>query len=1106
MVAPLTRCIRTGASGPDRLSLTVNPAFDIEQQLQRHGSALRRLAGELVRDPGAADDAVQEVWTAALQQGPRHAGSVGGWLRTVLVHAVARLRRGERRRVVHEAVSGALRGDVAEDHAIVLARQELAERLLTMLRSLDAPYGDVVWQRYFEDRTPAAIAAASGVPVATVKSRLQRGLGMLRERLGKDGDGGDWRGAFVAAFGLRESVAAPAAVVVMTGGVLVTTAMKWGTVAAAAILVAAFVWWPKPDGVLPGAPGSSQGASLVAAATNTNDRAAANESTQLGATDARREVRATSPTTSPPLATVRGRAVDDAGNPIAGAVLEVNGSWANVTRMEAWLKEHDQTEQVQVRSSPAGSDGRFALEFASPPPFQFFLSVHGDGFASMRGSLPEIAVGRVVDLGDVVMSPGVLVRGRVVDQTGLPIADAQIDVHIRRSDDRDGPFRPSSYFAARTDPRGAFTLPGLLVVGSYRLQLSDGFEVQAPDPIELVAARRTEDVVVVATRLEVPMITGKVLDQDDQPVRAVTVAWGPRADTLVDGGKSKADGSFELRCKQSDPKVPVRIAAGGEGIERAAVDGDVAWGTRDLVVRVFRPGELEVRVLDASGEPIAKCRANVEPRNQLAWGNAGKASSAPSVGGAIRFGGLVRGAYYAVVQFDRSTDQLPIVAAFEFDGRAQRVEVRVGTTRTRLLRVQHPDGSPVAGSRVQLCEMLGNTFDSDCFVAARGEWFMPNGLPRVLVVAEFTTGHDGTLSLRGPRDRVMGLRVVGSAHTPVERADLAFDTAAELVVTVDAGARFCGTIVPDGVMAELRRLARTAGAPFPESCRPMLRLRRDSQPPELVPTQRQPPSERAAFVVRGDGTFDVSGLPAGRWRAEIEYWYVNEWAAMSRVFDFGAVELQSGKTLTVKADLQRLLPGTVEGLVLRNAVPCAKAAFSIQGMYGVRPDGRPDTESTRIDTDAEGRFRFIGRAGRYAVISSNEGMRLRSDARVDVVRGSIARQTFEFSTGKLALRVIAPNGAPVQAIGIHIEPGLGQVTTNLDGNATSEVPAATPLTLRVLPKRLDSAEVRQQLMRDAAAAGGGDPFAAHWLVVGTTTVKAGEATTLEVRLPPEWAK
>jgi hypothetical protein len=77
--------------------------------------------------------------------------------------------------------------------------------------------------------------------------------------------------------------------------------------------------------------------------------------------------------------------------------------------------------------------------------------------------------------------------------------------------------------------------------------------------------------------------------------------------------------------------------------------------------------------------------------------------------------------------------------------------------------------------------------------------------------------------------------------------------------------------------------------------------------------------------------------------------------------------------------------------------------------------------------------------------------------------------------------------------------------TGVDGRATCELTAGT-YTFRIVPQRLMSEEAQRRLREEADARGEEDPFARFWITVGTATITAGEATTLELRLPPEWEK
>ncbi len=252
------------------------PMHGLEHELRQHAGALRALALRLV-GPAHADDLVQETSLLAWTQRPDERGGLGGWLRSVLRHRAGKLQRGEARRAQREQHAANER-DVTSP-ADVAAQREAMVALHGALMALPAPYQGVLLQRFFQDLTPTAIAATTGVALATVKSRLQRGLLLLRERLDGTEQRGrrDWRSAFARAFALPRT-AAPA--VAISAGAMMSTKIFWIGGAAAAALACVVLWPDTASTALP-----ARGASDVAAVA-----AAATTSEAVGAAPERREV------------------------------------------------------------------------------------------------------------------------------------------------------------------------------------------------------------------------------------------------------------------------------------------------------------------------------------------------------------------------------------------------------------------------------------------------------------------------------------------------------------------------------------------------------------------------------------------------------------------------------------------------------------------------------------------------------------------------------------------------------------------------------------------------------------------------------------------------
>jgi RNA polymerase sigma-70 factor (ECF subfamily) len=203
---------------------------------REQSASLRRLARSLVGDPAAADDVVQETWTAYLSRPPAEAGAIGGFLATLTRRLAWRAQRGEQRRRDRERLAAQRELDPGPDE--FAERAAVLREVLDALATLREPYRRALWQRYFDDRPPREIARESGESLATVKSRLQRGLELLREELDRRHGGRRSNWAVV----LLPFSAAGAGILGLGvgGGVLMGSAVKF---TAAAIVIAGLGTW-----------------------------------------------------------------------------------------------------------------------------------------------------------------------------------------------------------------------------------------------------------------------------------------------------------------------------------------------------------------------------------------------------------------------------------------------------------------------------------------------------------------------------------------------------------------------------------------------------------------------------------------------------------------------------------------------------------------------------------------------------------------------------------------------------------------------------------------------------------------------------------------------
>jgi len=215
-------------------------AFDA-RELLANARWLRRVARSLVLDAASADDALQQVWLKALERPPRTRGALGSWLARAVRSEVRQHRRSEKARARRER-RVSVRETGAPSPTSVVERAEQLRRLTDLVLTLEEPYRETILLRYYEDLEPAKIARRQGVPGGTVRSRLKRGLDLLRERL--DREHGDDRRAWALALlplvhGEGDATAtAAAANLDLLGGVLAMNA-KWK-----ALLVATFLIIP----------------------------------------------------------------------------------------------------------------------------------------------------------------------------------------------------------------------------------------------------------------------------------------------------------------------------------------------------------------------------------------------------------------------------------------------------------------------------------------------------------------------------------------------------------------------------------------------------------------------------------------------------------------------------------------------------------------------------------------------------------------------------------------------------------------------------------------------------------------------------------------------
>ncbi len=516
---------------------TPDASYDLKRLLAQAGW-IRRLAANLIHDPGTADDVAQETLLAAMKESPEPKATRRGWLAgTVRNRAKARW-RSEQRRAKRELAVGRKRGH-APSTADVAERVEAQRHLAQAILVLDDPIRSTIVRHYLDGISMAEIARQEGVASATVRSRHARGLVLLRRELdGRyDSDRNAWQKAlspFAATGGgaAVETVTVAALSVmekVLIGGIV-------ASLVACAFLLSHILRQPDAsdtvvkrasEGLMDptGQPvglrgrGTKRGPFTVPDANMRRWQDMEKGSEDWWQSDVHGIC-------------VSGRVVDAEGQPIERAVVYRIPRW---TRSSGDTNEDDGSDAGTISAPFTATDANGKFSFRSH-------ELHGDlrlrFFASnyaVNEAKIEVEPGQDQDVGTIVLSPGGEVRGRVVDERGVPVegADVTLELAIAATNalspnwrrrhlllDRFACF-PST---AKTSGDGTFLLRGVGEDVVCVLAHARGRHSAFSELLEVVSGRTIDDVEVVLRPLgPKDAVRGIVRFEDGRAVRSVDV-------------------------------------------------------------------------------------------------------------------------------------------------------------------------------------------------------------------------------------------------------------------------------------------------------------------------------------------------------------------------------------------------------------------------------------------------------------------------------------------------------------------------------------------------------------------------------------------------------
>lgn len=515
--------------------------------LLAHAGWIRALARSLVpADAHLADDVAQDACLAALEEHPETDRPLGAWLAGVVKNLVRQHRRGAARRSDRE--ERAARKEATPSTLDHVAALSLHRALVEAVMKLDEPYRETIVLRFFEELSPTEIARRCEIPVATVKTRLARGLEKLRAKLDCDhgGDGESWLLALVPL--CKPAGGAPAATL---GVLLVSTNLKIA-IAATVIVTGIAVYFASRDSAPPERASVTEvaaaGVPALEAAGARGEPLTADvvhgERTAAIAIPTAQEAPAPPPAAAP-VERLRGRVLDASAHPQG----LVRVYFAAGTRMVSSSEFNVPRPEFDASSPSALTDAAGRFEMAAPAT-NGELAVSDERWTTVLAS--SCGPGSVESECVVVIAPRLLLRGRVSDESGRRLSGVRIEIRLPRN------FRiafphildnsSERGWIVDSDAQGEFEIDDAPRVEGAKMQVMlAGYEtlsIPAPD----MSDRALE--LVMKRPVSTPgMVSGRVLDDHGKPAAGARVGLGPTTLAVAD-----ETGAFTVEIPKDGPR------------------------------------------------------------------------------------------------------------------------------------------------------------------------------------------------------------------------------------------------------------------------------------------------------------------------------------------------------------------------------------------------------------------------------------------------------------------------------------------------------------------------------------------------------------------------
>jgi protocatechuate 3,4-dioxygenase beta subunit len=713
---------------------------------------------------------------------------------------------------------------------------------------------------------------------------------------------------------------------------------------------------------------------------------------------------------------IQGVVVPPAGATDAKEVLKDKGvrlfGWSNTTRESVNRGDKlDEALHFDLRGLPPGIDYQIECELPD--------------WAPGRAENVVVAAGADREI-ELRLQAGARVSGRLVDEAGQPVVDAQLHAQIEvkhgaesRYEHRQGKVAEDGTFAVRGLPAGEVTL-NVQKKGCVDAKLELG-------KLEDGAVKEGVELRVLSGHF----VAGRVLWPDGKPVPGATV----RAeeidpdrdnsfyfrDTGDPGFKSDGEGNFRVTGLKDGPFVvtaqgaspPAESAAGAEPesplqaklkkrgpkwrakLDRVAAD-DAA------LVLTLQPGfSLAGRVVDDTGAPVTQFLVRATKYDRAnAW--------ARSDEGALNKKVLSEDGSFTLEGFQEGEWRLTLRAKGYSDSDSEIVEIPNDALTTIVLArgatlkgtVVDPSGKTVARARVELRQPnsysygfgYGNRTDTD-LTDAQGQFVIQNAA-------------NGALRLVATRD--------GFAESqPLEITIAAGQTLENLSLALRRGGKLSGELLASGKESVAGRRI-TLGGSFEDGG--WKELHTDAT---------------GHFTAEGltPGRYEVTADPTEQEMQSVSPSDDQQWMVRNSLQKSASVTIVENETTHVVLGAPPRAPVQLSGVVRRGSAP-----FEGASVLAYRSNSEGRNQQKYAATDEKGVYRMtLDEPGDYSVqVSRSQGG---SSISRSVSIPEVASYTLDFdlAVGRISGRVLDPEGDPVSNAQVQLQLDPNQAERRTDG-------------------------------------------------------------------------